>query len=140
MNLDLIVVADMANVDAAGKFNIVGEFNLVYAPELPTPPLHVSLAMRLVAAASEGATHRVEIAVVDQDGKQLARTPPMEATFGDSVPGTTGDRRAQLVMAIGGARFRAFGSYSFQVVVDGRFIGGRTIYVVPHPPPTTEPV
>jgi hypothetical protein len=134
MNLDLLVVADMANVDASGKFNIVGEFNLIFAAELPSPPVHLSLVTRLVAAASEGPTHRVEVAVVDQDGRQFARTPPMEATFGGSVPGTSGDFRAQLVMRINGARFPAYGPYSFQVLVDGRFVGGRTIYVVPHRP------
>lgn len=134
MTLDFILVADMANVDAAGKFNIVGEFNMIWARQLPSDPIPMAVAMRLIAAASEGPSHRISIAIVDQDGHQLARLPDVEIQFAPAVPGTSGDLRAQIVLGTGGARFPALGPYSFQVLVDGRFVGERTIWIVARPP------
>lgn len=135
MRLDLLVFADVANVDRAGKFNIIGEFNLVQAPDLPSPPVNMSLVARVVAEASEGPRHALAIAIVDEDGKQLARTPEAELSFGAPAPGTTGDLRSQLVLGMINVRFPRYGTYEFQVLVDGRFVGSRDLYVVQLPQP-----
>ncbi len=129
MRLDLLVFADMANVDRAGKFNIVGEFNLVFSQQLPTQPMAMSMVVRLVAEAPEGPDHQVAIAIVDEDGLQLARTPDVPMRFGAPVPGTTADLRAQIVLGMLGVSFSKFAPYSFQVLVDGRFVGERELYV-----------
>jgi uncharacterized protein DUF6941 len=131
MQLDLAVLADMANIDGAGKLNIIGEFNMIPAVELPSPPLTMALVARIVAEASEGPQHRVAIALVDADGRELARIPDQVLQFGGAVPGTSGDLRAQLVVGIMGARFPAYGAYAFHVLVDGRYLGERVCYVVP---------
>lgn len=130
MRLDLLVTADTANIDAAGKFNIIGEFNAIHATELPSPAMSLVVVMRIVAAASEGDAHKFSVVLVDQDGNETARVPDQELNFGKVVPGTSGDLRAQVIIGIQGARFPAYGPYQFQVLVDGRFIGDRTVYVL----------
>lgn len=137
MKLDFILLADMANVDAAGKINIVGEFNMLISPQTPSPPVNMVLVMRIIAAASEGPSHRFSMAVVDQDGRQLARLPEQEVQFAPSVPGTSGDMRAQIIFGLGGVQLPRYGPYSFHVLVDGRFLGERTVYVVAPPAPPT---
>jgi hypothetical protein len=128
MQVDFVLLCDMANVDGSGKLNMVGEFNAV-----PTPPLRLSLVTRIMAAASEGRDHRVGVAVVDADGNQLARLPDQAIQFSPVMPGTSGDLRAQLVIGMQGVRFPRLGTYSFHVLVDGRMLGDRELYVVPVP-------
>jgi len=133
VQLDLVVLADMANIDGIGKLNIIGEFNAIGATTLPTQPINMALAVRIIASASEGQEHRVAIVLVDADGHELARIPDQTIQFGQVMPGTSGDLRAQFVVGIGRAQFPAYAAYSFHVLVDGRFIGERTLYVTPPP-------
>ena len=135
MKLDFVVLADMANVDAAGKFNIIGEFNAVSARNLPTRPFNIVLVARLIAAGSESRDHKICLAVVDQDGKELARSQEQTLAFAPQFPGTTGDLRAQIIMHMQGIRFQQYAPYAFHLVVDGRYIGDRTLYVVQPQPP-----
>ena len=133
MRLDLIVLADLANVDAVGKFNIVGEFNAIYARELPTSPVNISLVARIVAESSEGEEHAISVALVDQDGKELARIPDQPLRFARAFPGSTGDLRALVIIGMRQVQFQAYGPFSFHVLVDGRFLGERTVYVLARP-------
>jgi hypothetical protein len=133
MRLDLALFADLANIDAAGKLNVIGEFNMINAGELPSPPVNMTFVARLVAEAGEGEEHSVRIVVVDQDGRPVVRLPEGTLKFGKPVPGTTRDYRAQLVVGIQGARFPSYGAYDFQVVVDGRYVGEATLHVIPKP-------
>ena len=133
MNLDLVLIADMANIDAVGKFNIVGEFNAVLSPKLPARPPAITLVARIVAATPEGKKHKVGIALIDADGNQIARIPDQDVEFSSTIPGSTGDLRAQLVLTIAGAQFDHYGAYQFHILVDGRSIGERTFHVVQPP-------
>jgi hypothetical protein len=130
MNADLIVLADMANIDAGGKLNIIGEFNTVRARQIPSDPLRVVLVARIVAESSEGVDHDIQIVIVDQDGNELSRLPKRKARFSRTMPGTSGDLRAQIVLWVEGLRFPSYGTFRFDVLVDDRYIGGRSLFVV----------
>jgi len=133
VQIDFILTADMANIDAAGKFNIIGEFNAVGAQTLPSRPINMVIVARIVAAASESDTHDLEIALVDQDGKELARVPAQQIKFARSVPGSSADLRAQIVVGVQGLQFHSYGAFSFHVLIDGRFLGGPPIYELQPP-------
>src|SRR5713226_2140878 len=126
MQLDLVVLADMANIDGGGKLNIIGEFNMIPAAELPSPAINMALVARIVAAGSEGQQHRVALALVDADGRELARIPDQVLQFGPVVPGTSGRLRSEIFIYIMGAQFPAYGSYRSHALVDGRYLGERT--------------
>lgn len=133
MRVDLVCIADMANIDAGGKLNIVGEFNTILAANLPSPPVNMTLVARITAASSEGNEHEITIVIVDQDGHELVRLPTQQIRFKPVLPGTSGDLRAQIVLGIKGARFPAHGPFRFDILVDGRVVGDRTLFVVPSP-------
>lgn len=130
MKLDLLLIADMANVDASGKFNIVGEFNMIRATSIPTQPINMVLVTRLVAAASEATEHEISVHLVDEDGQPVAKLEGAHATFARAIPGTSGDQRAQFVLGLNNIRFPKLGTFAFHVLVDGRFIDSRAFHVV----------
>jgi hypothetical protein len=88
MKLTLGLLADAANVTAEGKINILGEFNLIRAPQLPIGVASFTLVFRLEAAGNEPSDHSFTIVLLDEDG-DLVR-PIVEGKFSlglSTIPG-----------------------------------------------------
>ncbi len=144
MHLDLIAICDMANIDVAGKFNIIGEFNTVFAQNPQAANVDITLVGRIIAETTEMATgHQISIALIDADGTEVARLPNQPVSFKKVLPGTSGNLRADFVLTLARASFPHYGSYRFDVLINGRHLGGREFYVLnpqarpaaPEPPP-----
>ena len=74
MHLDLLCVADAATVDASGKLNILGAYDVMLAPSIPSLS-RVVAAFRLVGAPGDAGIHDLVVTLVDADGFALAKTP-----------------------------------------------------------------
>src|SRR6266542_1571044 len=72
MQVHLALLADYANLSIDGKLNIMGIFNRVYARSLPA--IHPETRLVLVLKyepAERGRPHRLEVQLLDPDGREL---------------------------------------------------------------------
>jgi hypothetical protein len=126
---DLIVLADGANNTAQGKLNILGEFNLIWGRQLPiTWPLMV-LVLRLECSSAEGPVHTLNLRFVNEDGEIVSPNLEVQLNLGQPFrPGMP--HRGQLILPIGNARFKSFGTYELEVLVNNQRIGARPLHVL----------
>jgi hypothetical protein len=129
MQASILLVADYAAVDASGKLNVIGAFNIIYALSFPFKHPQMHLVIRLVATLGEFERERkLRIVLWDQDGAEKWATP--EIPFRVSAPkdGKLGHHDA--IIGIQGMEFEKPGEYSFHVYVDGDSKGDIPIDVV----------
>jgi hypothetical protein len=117
MNVTLAVLADYANISQEGKLNIMGVFDAIYAETFPTIHPEMKLVVQYEAGAADvQATHRIEIHLMDADGRK-----PMvingQVTVGDVQPGFP--LKANSILNIRGAQFERPGDFVFNILVDG---------------------
>ena len=132
MKVTLAVLADAANVSREGKLNILGEFSTLYAQKVPVRWPLMTLVVRLEATSGEDARHQLGIRVLDEDGKLVAPAIDGEITFPPGQ-GRGRPRRSQLIVGIQGAEFKKYGTYEFELLVDGQSQCTVPLYVEPHP-------
>lgn len=130
MEVQLAVLADAANLSQEGKLNILGEFDTIYASELPFVWPVMWLAAKLKISEADGARHKFEIRVLDDDGQLIA---PIAALEGFSVParipGTLGG--GSLVVGIRNATFPDYGTYVFELIANGNRLFEVQLHVRP---------
>jgi hypothetical protein len=136
MELKVALLADAANVSVEGKLNILGEFGIIWARQVPVSWPLMQLVLRLEATAAEGPRHRLGIRAMNEDGQLVAQPVDIEVDFGPPFrPGLP--HRGQFVLGIQGATFLAFGQYGFEILVDGHSVGSVPLHILPQqvPPP-----
>lgn len=117
MNVTLAVLADYANLSQEGKLNIMGVFDAIYAETFPMIHPEMKLVVQYEAGAADvQATHRIEIHLMDADGRK-----PMVITgqvaIGDVQPGYP--LKTNSILNIRNAQFERPGDFVFNVLVDG---------------------
>jgi len=137
MEVDLAVIADAANVSQEGKLNILGVFDTIWAREFPFRHASMVFVVRMNADFTEQGAHRMEVRLMDADGRQLFRAEgPMQ------VPGAIPGRphKPHVIMGLSGISFSMPGDYSFEVMVDGQLMKSVPLYVMKTPatPPSGE--
>jgi uncharacterized protein DUF6941 len=130
VNLSLAVLADAANVSQEGKLNILGEFGAMWAAHLPVMWPSMQLVIRIDATAGEGPKHRIGIRILNEDGHPIAPPVDMDVDFGP--PFRKGlPHRGQFVIGMVNAAFPNWGTYTFEILVDGHSVGGVPLHVLP---------
>lgn len=129
MELKFALVADHVAETREGKLIIVGEFDVVWAPEIPAQFGPFYLVLRLEARVSEGTDHKIKVGLFDADGQEvIPMSPELTVRFGSTGPGYP--LRAQITVHFAAAQFPAYGDYEFHIIVDGRFLGSVPIRVL----------
>lgn len=120
MEIKLAVLADAANVSQQGKLNITGIFNRINARQLPATWPMMNLVIRVEAHRSEAGTdHTVEVRIVDADGQQIGL---IEGGFRvEPAQHPAHPIRGDFIVPITGATFPHAGTYSFDILIDGRY-------------------
>lgn len=116
--IDFAFLADAAEADSNRKFHVLGGgVDQIGAPGFPVVHPRMSLVMRiLVHPAEADRPHRLEVKMVDADGKQLAQiNGEFQANF-DAPPGR--EIPLNLVINLMNTRFEEPGDYSIDVVMD----------------------
>ncbi len=118
MEIDLVLLADAATIDAGGKLNILGVFDRISVPKFPAKHPHAALVLRFSASMHEGGSHTVEIVLKDPDGKELMNVNG-DLHVGPGGPLAGGQILVPQVLNMGGLVFPKAGQYSFDVRIDG---------------------
>lgn len=116
MNIDFAFLCDYA--DATGKLNALGiGFDTIFAQQLPIRHPHFSLVLQLKASIVEAGTKKIQVNLIDADGKDLI--PPVNGQFNipraENVPYNTG----RFLLHFGNVEFKSYGEYSVRVVIEG---------------------
>jgi len=119
MDVTLAVLADAANRTDNGKLNILGIFSTLYASQTPCHHPIMSLVLSFQASAFErGSQQQVGIKLVDADGQTVLAPPDsmlqVPAADGELTPGLN------LIANLTNVKFDAFGSYQFEIFVNGQ--------------------
>ncbi len=121
MQVKLAVLADSAHVDNQSKLHISGIFDTIWAQSFPARHLQMFLVIRLEAHPSElNMTHELMIRLVDADGKEVLK---IEAGFEAQREEPSPEPASiQLVNKIVNVVFASEGDYSFDILVDRRWL------------------
>lgn len=117
MKVELFALCDFA-ADYGGKFNVVGVFDTILAPQMPVVHARCCIAARIRFEKVEEGQKRVRVAIADADGRPVI--PAFEMPVNVVMPGTTDTNTIQVVGNVGGLKFEQYGEYSIDLAVDGR--------------------
>lgn len=119
MEVDFAFLAEAAEA-SGGKLNVLGgAMDTIWSAQVPISYPKLSFAMRLIFSAAEiGRKHKIEINIIDEDGKNLATVGgDLEAVRNPNLP-QGWKQGIMAVMNFVNLNFTKFGDYSFEVVVN----------------------
>jgi hypothetical protein len=139
VKVEILNICDFASADAAGKLNIIGVFNSIWAKEKPIVYGLCALVIRIRFDKLEEGLKKVKIAFVDADGKPVM--PIIETQIQIQFVPWEPTCNVQLVTLLSQLRFPNFGEYSIDVAIDGKQEASSPFYVhqAPAIPPHLQP-
>jgi hypothetical protein len=117
MTIQVAVLCDAAT-DYNGKLNLLGTFDTIYAPQMPTQHPQCSVAIRIAFDRNEEGAHHLLLNFVDEDGHPIMKSTsiPVEVVF---PPDATFISRNVVVNFLQ-LTFSKTGLYLVDLSVDGR--------------------
>jgi len=123
MELEFAMLADAANTLQDSRINILGgEIETLYASKFPVVHPHMVLVMRIVGHFTEMQNpHNIVMYLKDADGKDIIKSinltiPPAPR----EVPRTIKKFSANLIGQMVNIQFPKKGTYSVEILIDGR--------------------
>ncbi len=118
MKFQLAALCDAANLSANGKLNILGEFDTLFAPQVPAVYPSMVFVAKLKTGEADIGRHTLHLRVVDDD---MNLVTSLDGTFevrSQPVPGI--ESGFPVILQIGNAAFGDYGSYMFELRVDDK--------------------
>jgi hypothetical protein len=118
MDVEILTLCDAAT-EHAGKMNLIGVFDSVFAASAPItlPPCHIAVRVRFMS--SEAGNKVIRIVIIDADGKRV-QPPPPDLNISVQVAPNAPSATAQILLGTQQLQLPHFGEYSIALVVDGR--------------------
>jgi hypothetical protein len=116
MDVEIFTVCDHAQ-DMGGKLVIVGTFDIITAPVFPAVHPSLSIAARMRFLRTEAGLHKVNILVVNEDGKEIL--PPFTGDLMVNPPSQSESVVVNFCLDVGRMTFEKPGRYGIDLVVDG---------------------
>ncbi len=132
MNTEFAFICDAA--EAGTKINALGiGFDTIYAGQIPVRHPHFSLVLQLRASVAEAGQKRIQVSLLDEDGKDLI--PPVQGQF--NLPRAEGRAYSigRFVMEFNNVEFKSYGSYTVVVTVEGVEVASLPFRVMQAPKP-----
>jgi hypothetical protein len=127
MNIEVFSLCDAATVDVAGKLNVLGAFDTIWAGSMPTFYPHCAIALRIRFNNAERGEHRVAVNFVDLDGKHLI--PGADGTININFSESQRSGSANLVLNIQMLQLQSYGEHSIDLAVDGMNVGSLPLFI-----------
>ena len=134
MKITLTVLADYANITREGKLNILGIFDTIHAQNFPMTHPQMQLVMRFEAdIAEEGKTKKLEIKLMDDDGKTLFVLNG-GFTLGQGQAGEA--MISNQILTINMMKFENAGNYEFKILINDELKTEVPLRVIQYNPPS----
>ena len=131
------LIADHAQLDASGKFYILGEFRYITTPKVPVRHGHCVVAARWTADLVEVRDRKstIEMEIVDADANPVVpRSQELPLKFAPVGPAEQSKAHAQVVVNLDGIVFSKYGDYAIHFIVNGTHNGSVGFHLVQAPP------
>jgi hypothetical protein len=120
MKCQLAALCDAGNLSGNGKLNILGEFDTLFAPQVPAVnPCMVFVAKLKIGEPDIGA-HTFHLRVVDEDMNLVTFLDGKFEVRSQPVPGI--ESGFPVILQIGNAAFEDYGTYTFELRVDNQWM------------------
>ncbi|MBL7070562.1 MAG: hypothetical protein ISS26_00105 [Candidatus Omnitrophica bacterium] len=129
MQIEVFSLCDAATVNA-GKLNILGAFDTIWARKIPIVHPQCSVALRIRFDRIEKGDHSISVNFVDEDGKHIM--PAANGTIRINIQNGQRSASAHLVLNIQGLNLKRCGEYSVDLAIDGRRDLSLPLYVREH--------
>ena len=134
--LDFAFLADAAEAEPGRKLYVLGGgIDRISGPSFPLVHPHMALVMRFLVHPTElGRSHRLEVRLVNADGRELAKiegdiqTAAAEETFGREVG-------VNMVINMTSTRFENPGDFAVDILMNNQFQKSLSLRVGQAPPP-----
>ena len=124
MQLEILSLCDAAT-DYAGKLNLLGATDTIFAPTLPFKYPHCAIVMRFRVARIEEGEHVVKLMIMDMDGGVI-----MDVNCQMNIRLKSGMSSAvNLIMNINNLELKEAGEFSIEVAVDGIQMSSSPLFV-----------
>ncbi len=130
MIVEAFLLCDAAT-QSAGKLNVLGAFDTIYARGMPMAHPHCAIALRLRFSRIEQGEHPIRINIIDEDGNFVV--PPLEGRTRVALDEDRDSAVANLILNINGLTFRRFGRYAVDLYVGGGQSASIPLHVRPAP-------
>ncbi|MBI3601921.1 MAG: hypothetical protein HY209_03405 [Candidatus Omnitrophica bacterium] len=127
MRVEVVSLCDAATTDNSGKLNILGAFDTIWAPRMPTPYPQCSIALRIRFEGIERGEHRVIVNFVDSDGGHII--PPVNGGININFPDEQRSGSANLILNIQQLRIERYGEYAINLAIDGRVEASLPLFI-----------
>ena len=132
MEIQFQFLCDYAQ-ESGGKLTAVGVgAEQIYASEVPAVQPSLGLVVSLLYSFAEAGTKRLQVRLVDADGRDVMAVQQTDLTLGEPESSPSGSFR--IVVAMSQLKFESYGDYAFHVTLDGNEIARAPLALVARPP------
>jgi hypothetical protein len=126
MNIEAFLLCDAAT-DQQGKLNILGAFDSLFVPQVPTEHPACAVAVRIRFEKIEEGNHKIRLQIIDEDGNSIGPKPEANISV-RPYPGLN-SYIVNLVFNIQGLEFKKYGEYRIDLAIDGQIKGSLPLTV-----------
>ena len=127
MEIQAAVLCDSA-ADYRGKLCILGTFDTIVTPSLPSTHPHCSIALRIVFRDSDEGSHKLKLRLINEDGKNIL--PNIEPDMQVKLPENVFFYSRNLIFNLQQIKFDQAGLYSIDVIIDEQMMARIPLQVV----------
>ncbi len=116
MNIEAFLLCDCAT-DSAGKLNVLGAFDSIYAKMVPVVHPACTLAVRARFSKIEEGEHKIRVDIIDADGKAVV--PRLDGKVSVQIRGEANSAVANLILNLQRIKLERYGEYRIDLAIDG---------------------
>ena len=135
MNIQVAVLCDAAT-DDAGKLNLLGAFDTIYAPQMPAIHQQCSVALRATFQPGDEGTRKLSLNFINADGRSILHG--IELPVSVRLPDDAHFLTRNFIVNIQQLKFDEPGLYSVDVRLDNESVASVPLLVrqmAGNPPP-----
>jgi len=117
MDIEAFLLCDAAT-DQAGKLNVLGAFDAIFAGQVPATHPACAVALRIRFSGIEEGPHPFRICIIDEDGAEVF--PKLEGAISVKVPPKSDSTVVNVVANLQRLKLPRFGKYRIDLAIDGR--------------------
>ncbi len=127
MDIQAAVLCDSAT-DYRGKLCILGTFDTIVTPSLPSVHPHCSIAIRIVFRDADEGPHKLKLRLINEDGVNIL--PNIEPELHVKMPENVYFYSRNMIFNLQQIRFEQAGLYSIDIMIDEKMASRIPLQVV----------
>src|SRR5688500_16782700 len=127
MDIQAAVLCDSAT-DYRGKLCILGTFDTIVTPSLPSVHPHCSIAIRIVFRDADEGSHKLKLRLINEDGVNIL--PNIEPELHVKMPENVYFYSRNMIFNLQQIRFEQAGLYSIDIMIDEKMASRIPLQVV----------